>query len=429
VSDDPPGRPNERDDELVLPEETSEAEAVRQRKAAAIPDKSKTSGMVRRQLAVGDLKKRPQAEPFQLPAFGEAHAADREAPVPGTAEKPEAAKAPGAGRPVVREGAEIGKSHPPSRPIDLEVERPGMGAEGSASAPSMAVPQPRRRRKSDLEGEEAWTGNRSSLWFVLAGLICLVVVGYSLAAAFNRAKGGGELVEPKRSVMKDSISDIPIAEFVERSAELLPIVAEIMERANRSEGEELGKLLRGGAESAARLQAWRERKLTPARHLPLTHRQLHAAAVGGTGYLILVGYDADYLVAAAYFAKEGEEFKYDWEASEGYGELLPGEEEGLSDEEPRLMRVVASLSDFYTPQFPEREYRCYSFHHQDPGVFVWGFAKRDSLVDRSLFASYSAPDLVGTERRMTIRVRKGPEGARPNQLEVVEFLHTDWLEP
>jgi hypothetical protein len=93
------------------------------------------------------------------------------------------------------------------------------------------------------------------------------------------------------------------------------------------------------------------------------------------------------------------------------------------------MRVVLSMSDFYTDQFSEEEYRCYSFHHQDPGEFVWGFAKRGSLVDLSLQASFYSPDLVGIEGRVTIRIRKGPAGARANQVEIVEFLHTDWLTP
>jgi hypothetical protein len=60
---------------------------------------------------------------------------------------------------------------------------------------------------------------------------------------------------------------------------------------------------------------------------------------------------------------------------------------------------------------------------------VWAFAKRRSVVDRQLITSYIAPDLDGTQRRATVRVRKGPEGARANQLEIVEFLHTDWFTP
>ena len=91
--------------------------------------------------------------------------------------------------------------------------------------------------------------------------------------------------------------------------------------------------------------------------------------------------------------------------------------------------VVVSISEYYTDLFPEEEFRCYSFHHQDPGEFVWAYAKRGTIVDRSMMASFLAPDLVGTERRATVRVRKAPPGAQRKQLEIVEFLHTDWLAP
>jgi hypothetical protein len=255
------------------------------------------------------------------------------------------------------------------------------------------------------------------------------VIGLFLAAGLRSADPPPKLDVPQRQEMKEGITEIPIAEFVERSAELLPLVAEVLASAESKQGEELARLLRGGEESLARKQDWEARGAVSARHEPRTARQLHAAAVGGMGYLVLAGLDAEHLVACAYFVKDGDDFKYDWEASVGYSELLPGEVETLADQEPKLMRVVVSHSNFYTPQFPEETYRCYTFHHQDPGVFVWAFAKRNSLADRSLVASYLARDLAGTEGRATIKVRKGPEGARANQLEIVEFLHTDWITP
>ena len=245
-----------------------------------------------------------------------------------------------------------------------------------------------------------------------------------------REKAEGEKAEgPKRPVMKDGLEKNPIADFVTGAGQILPEVSVLLEKVASISDEELPGFIRGGMKSMENRRDWIARKAKGARHHPIAKRQLHATELGKTAYLILLGLDSNHLSAIAYFVKEDGEFKYDWEASEGYSDLLPNEVDQLADDEPKLMRVVVSLSNYYTLQFTEAEYRAYSLHHQDPGEFVWAFAKRGSAVDQRLMASYLSPDLDGTQHRATVQVRKGPEGARANQLEIVEFLHTDWFTP
>lgn len=286
-----------------------------------------------------------------------------------------------------------------------------------------------RRRKVEPVGEDAWTGGQiMSLWWVLAGLGCLIVVGIALWS-FGSSKAGEKVVQPTRAKSAQNLDKIPIAEFVNNAVPILPEVTELLEVALSAEDGSFAEFIRGGEQSAELWRSWKARNPESARHHPIVSRGLHAAAVGGSGYLVLVGLGADHLAAVAYFVKEGDAFKYDWEASEGYSELLPDEVEQLADAEPKLMRVIISPSDFYTSHFPEEEYMAYSLHHQDPGKFIWAFAKRTSLANQKLIASYLARDLPGTQNRATVMVRKGPEGARANQLEIVEFLHTDWVTP
>jgi hypothetical protein len=278
-------------------------------------------------------------------------------------------------------------------------------------------------------GEDAWTGGQTmSLWWVLAGLGCLIVVGIFLWNA-GSTKAGERIVQPTRAKITQDLDKNPIAEFVIRSSELMPEVTELLEAAISAEDANFVNFIRGGEQSAERWRAWKARNPESARHHPEVKRQLHAAAVAGSGYLVLVGLGADHLAAVAYFVKRGDAFKFDWEASEGYSELLPDEVEQLADTEPKLMRVIVSPSDFYTSHFPEEEYMAWSLHHQDPGKFIWAFAKRSSLANQKMIVSYEAKDLPGTRNRATVMVRKGPEGARANQLEIVEFLHTDWFTP
>ena len=369
--------------------------------------------MVQRRVGVGSQAKRKRGEPFEL----------RRPPAPSRPEKAREAPPPASSPAPVEEVP----TPPPAVP------RSTAKSSHSAPSPGHQIETNRsqhRHRPGGLEGEDAWTGSQPmSLWWVLAGILCLAVVGYFMSQAVNNSSAGQKLEEPKRSVMKDGIEDIPIADFVARSGEILPKVSALLNKAVAIGDEELSGIIRGGTKSMENRRAWIARKAKGARHHPSAKRQLHATAVGGTAYLILLGLDSSHLSAVAYFVEEEGEFKYDWEASEGYSDLLPNEVDQLADDEPKLMRVVVSLSNYYTTQFPEAEFRAYSLHHQDPGEFVWAFAKRRSVVDRQLITSYIAPDLDGTQRRATVRVRKGPEGARANQLEIVEFLHTDWFTP
>ena len=268
-----------------------------------------------------------------------------------------------------------------------------------------------------------------SLWWVLAGALCIVVLWVFLSRSFNIPVNPTSLEEPDRLTMNEDLSDVPIAEFVARASEILPEITDLLEKVNSAEGPELAKFIRGGEESRPRRLAWVERKPVPTRHYPLTKRQLHAASAKKHAYLIMVGLDPDHLEAVAYFTKEGDSFKYDWEASEGYSEILPGEADQLTGEESKLMRCIVLPSNFYTPLSRKKNFQGYTLHHSDPGEFVWAFAGRSSESNKKIMSHFSGRAFPGTMGRVTIRVKKGPEGARSNQLEIVEFVHPDWFTP
>jgi len=292
----------------------------------------------------------------------------------------------------------------------------------------------RRRRHygGNSQEEDAWVGGQAmSLWWVLAGVFCIGIIWFFLSRTFNTPVNPQSLAEPERFEMSEDLSDVPIADFVARSAEILPLITETMDKASSVEGAELASLIRGGEASAALRRDWLARKAVPARHHPVSQRQLHAASSSGSAYLILAGLDKEYLDSVAYFVSEEGEFKLDWEASEGYSEYLPGEEGQLIDDKPRLMRAIVRASTFYTPQFPEERFQSYMLHHRDPGQFVWAFALRSSEANTKIRGYFDsvARALPNTRYRVTVRVRKGPEGARANQLEIVDYLHPDWFTP
>ena len=60
---------------------------------------------------------------------------------------------------------------------------------------------------------------------------------------------------------------------------------------------------------------------------------------------------------------------------------------------------------------------------------MWLFARRSSEANKRIVSNFSRRVTQGTLGRVTVRVRKGPEGARANQLELVEFVNSDWFVP
>lgn len=281
------------------------------------------------------------------------------------------------------------------------------------------------------QGEAAWAGRQTvSLWWVLAGAVCIGIVWIFLSRSFDNPVNPTELSEPERLWMNEDMGDVAIADFVARTSELLPAAEQMLEKVNSEEGPELVPLLRGGEESWRRRQSWLNRRPSSGGYYPVTKRQLYAATSKGHPYLIMVGLDKNYAEAVAYFISGDDgTFKYDWEASEGYSELLPGEVDQHTGDGPKLIRGIVLPSSFYPPKFSEEDFQCYTLHHRDRGEFVWLFARRGSEANKRIVSNFSRRVTQGTLGRVTVRVRKGPEGSRANQLELVEFVNPDWFVP
>lgn len=287
------------------------------------------------------------------------------------------------------------------------------------------------RSEWEMQGEAAWTGvHAGSLWWVLAGILGVGVVVFFLVQSFDNPVRPTSIDEPQRAVISGDISNLPIADFVIRAAEIMPMVTEVLEEAHSGRGLEVAPLLRGGKNSWERRKSWEGRRPSSGGYYPVSQLQLNAATLMGRPYLMLMGLDKNYVASVAYFTSEADgSFKYDWEASEGYSELLPGEGGHLQGNDPRLMRGIVTPSSFYPPAFPELEFQCYVIHHRDAGNFIWAFARRGSEANKWMRGHFSSPLTPSTMGRATVRVQKGPEGARANQLELVEFINSDWFIP
>ena len=442
------------DEEPVLPEEDQLEERRRQQPRAYLPERAKTSPLLRRVVVGGkgekakDLKgedarvkvrfiggsgrskgsRSGRSEP-ESQAELESPRATREAG--GTESLAEAedlridevereSALPESG-PTRERGVSGGPAEEP------EFERVG----GHIRADKLTERRRRRRRKKGGKAfsEEVWSGSGSSFlwWWILAGMVCVGFVAGLFGMRFLRPTAPAVVREENRFTLDDSIKSAPIAGFVENTSELEVQLEDLVKRFEA--GEDYGRILRGGMGSAARLKKWRERVPSPA---PVHYGQdltLHAMAINEFGYVVFMGTRQDFSRFGTYFVKEGGAMRLDWEASEGFSEVLPGEVPALTDREPHMMRVLVGGSNYYTDLYPEDRYQCYTMQHRDPENYVWAFAERGSEVDLRLRHRARRADLWGRERRATVKIRRGVEGSRSNQVEVVEVLGADWILP
>ena len=428
----------EPDEELILPDEDNLERRRQAKQKVVLPERTAGSPLLRR-VIVGDVREKgadseakperperrgPEREiggtvPRDAPSGDDRPARESRAHLPGNGERPQ----------------EVGERSPANadrRDVAEVFTRAATDAAGDGAPP---VDRP-RRRKSRVDQESEWGRGRSSLWWLGAGVLCLLLIGGAVllvvykGAAEGRDAAGGALPRSQKPATGESdiaYESLPIAVFVARSAELLPEVREILMTSESGEGG--AELLRGGEASLQLRTAWRKRYPRPAPFREEGLHEIHASGTQRFAYLMMTGERDDYSYLEAYFVKEDGGMLLDWQATEGYSEVLVDELEILRDGKPRMMRAVVTLSSFYTDVYPDEKYRCYTLHHDDPGEWIWAYAERNGEVDIGLLSHMSRPDPLGRARKVTVRIAKQEEGSRANQVELVEFLFGGWVAP
>ena len=307
-------------------------------------------------------------------------------------------------------------------------EAPMSEAYGEAAV--AAVGRTKRKRRKILDQEAEWRGTGAPVWWLGGAVICMLSIGIGVTWKIRSGEKGSPVVasrEPTIFTPSGNIESLPIADFVLDSGDLLPVVREILNAVETGAGG--AELLRDGEASMDRMKEWRERVPAPAPFGDNGHHEIHASAIRDFGYLLMTGDRSDFSRLMAYFVREEGVLLLDWEATEGYSEVALGEVASLPGGEDRMMRVVFGTSNFFTEQYPEGEYRCYTLHQRDPGEWLWAYVPLGSPADRSLITQLNFRDPLGRGRRATIKIGKGVEGSRPNQVEITEFLFGDWIDP
>ena len=148
--------------------------------------------------------------------------------------------------------------------------------------------------------------------------------------------------------------------------------------------------------------------------------------------LLLRGRRADYSPFGMVFIRENGHLKIDWEASEGIGDAQLSElRASKTVVKGAKVRVKIKPGNFFTPEFPESDFRSYQLIGADPEEFVWAFARKSTPIADSLEVELNESSVLLQKEKAveaTLRI-SGPLRENVNLFEITEMLHKGWISP
>lgn len=305
-------------------------------------------------------------------------------------------------------------------------------------AREVAVEAVHRRPRRERQLEEAWQG-RARLpwkWWACGGVAVAMLLAASVASvlALNTAR---QASSPRPAVSGYELEKVELDErFAFFQEDPIPLQAEAVRllagyTAARSADEALG-WVRDPEQLRGRLQArW---KPWPA--APRLERQdaLQYAFTDSMNppFMVLLGKRADHLPFRAYFVRDDGRLRLDWEATEGVCDIPIHELAQTPVVRGAVVRCELKAQPFYTASMPESGFNSFSINSADRQSWVWGYAERDSALDRRLKEALDAGGAIweAKEReRMTLRITSAPGREQPNQFLITDMLHIDWVRP
>jgi hypothetical protein len=312
--------------------------------------------------------------------------------------------------PVTRLEAEASSEPLRARPISEVIHEVG------PAAPYV----PRRRRKQ--RSLTAWT-----VW--MAAGTCTLAVAAVAGVMAVRSKQAQEPEPAIVFVPQESFGE-ENAYFLEHSSTLTREAEALLDQyAAATSPDEVLPLVRDATRIKERLKAlWRPMgslsKTLPIESL-ISDSEVRPA-------LVLKGTKGDFTRFEMIFVREKGHLKIDWEASHGIGEAQLSElRSSKTVVTAAKVRVVVQPGSFYTPEFPESDYRSYQLLDAAGKEFVWAFVRRSSPTADLLEGEFNESSVLLEKTAAisaTLRI-SGPLREGVNLFEITEMLHKGWVSP
>jgi len=293
--------------------------------------------------------------------------------------------------------------------------------------------KPAEEAPKNLHGESTEWGRVSKTptrWLATAagGVVVLVVVAMVIQELW--------LKDPKAAVIP--VVDIPVDAPLEEVAGFeLDSSSEADARkllatyAKATTVEEVLPLIRSGQALADRLKRdWQPWRLAPDWQPPVL-AVWEVSAEGGRSRGLLRGNRPDLSRFRAYFVREDDALKLDWEATAGLGDAsFETLQKGMGT--GGKLRAYVKLDNYYSQLLPEDAYHSFRLLAPDGEQVIWGYSKQGTPADAALLKIFNTSLIDGeakSELPITLRLEPGPENCQKNQWLIGEMLHIDWVSP
>jgi hypothetical protein len=146
---------------------------------------------------------------------------------------------------------------------------------------------------------------------------------------------------------------------------------------------------------------------------------------------VLSGTLPDYSKFETYFTVSDGSLVMDWKASTAYG-TADFSQLMRKQGNPEEIRGWIEPSGLYTLAFSENNYQAYQLASPDKQQLIWAYARWGSPVHQALKALIKGGYILESRseaQKVTVRLKPGPGDSLPNQWEIVELLHKEWIAP
>lgn len=272
---------------------------------------------------------------------------------------------------------------------------------------------------------------RMTLWMSLGAVVITVAAVGGVLAWTRSAAPVEQTAETAVPAPVPEAAETEAAYFVDHADSLMKEAEGILFKyATAKSVEQVLPLIRDASEVEGMLrqhwQPWNETDF-------LRTGELNPSVVleGLRPVVAITGSKRDYSKFEAIFVREKGKLLLDWAATEGMGDLQVSQlAEGIPAKDATV-RVTLQPSDFYTPDMPEGQFRCYKVNDAANAYLAWAYVSVDSPMIGTLKDAFNEGSVLmekNSRLHFTLKL-DGPCRPGSNQYLVTEMLHKGWVSP
>ncbi|MDX1680613.1 MAG: hypothetical protein R3242_07775 [Akkermansiaceae bacterium] len=283
----------------------------------------------------------------------------------------------------------------------------------------------------DIESKE-WSGPRpvGFKWIALAGgaiiamlIICMVIL--HLRGRNDRAAAIANQTDVQTEARDER--DEELENLAKRKLEAIDLFAEF---ATAKLVEEILPLISNSSDLEPLVRRTGHEPVADKDWEPSEHSKWFVVNSRQGVFAILQGELPDYSRFRAYFMLEQGQLVMDWKATTGYStasfeQLMEGRGDGSE------IRGILRPSALYVGPYEEMKYDCYQLESPNGLDLIWCYAESGTDTERILSAKFRRGSIIEDEEGawlITLKLKRGPEGALKNQWLIDELLHGEWID-